>query len=274
MSLLISFFTESNPLFQALLATTFTWGVTALGAALVFLVRTIDKRTMDVMLGLAAGVMVAASFWSLLLPAIEISTKVGMGSMAWVPAVAGFVIGGVSILGMDKVLPHLHPNLPPSHAEGPKTGLRRTILMVSAITMHNIPEGLAVGIAFGAAALGLPESSIGAAIALAIGIGLQNFPEGAVVSMPLKQDGMSAAKSFWYGQLSAAVEPLAGVLGAAFILLAQQLLPYLFGFAAGAMIFVVVEEVIPAYQGKNIDLATMGFLIGFVIMMALDIGIG
>lgn len=274
MSFLISFFVELDPVIQALLATTFTWGVTAVGAASVFLVRTIDKRTLDIMLGIAAGVMVAASFWSLLLPAIEISTRAGMGSMAWVPAVAGFVIGGISIWGMDKILPHLHPNLPPPLAEGPKTGLRRTTLMVSAITMHNIPEGLAVGIAFGAAALGLPESSIGAAIVLAVGIGLQNFPEGLVVSMPLRHEGMSAAKSFWYGQLSAVVEPLAGVLGALFIRLAQQLLPYLFGFAAGAMIFVVVEEVIPAYQGKNTDLATMGFLIGFVIMMALDIGIG
>ncbi len=259
---------------QALLATTFTWAVTALGAALVFLVRAVDKRTLDTMLGFAAGVMVAASFWSLLLPAIEISVRMQMGPMAWLPAAAGFVLGGVSIWGMDKVLPHLHPNLPPNLAEGPKTGLRRTTLMVFAITLHNVPEGLAVGIAFGAAALGLPEASIGAAIALAIGIGLQNFPEGVVVSMPLRHDGMSTVKSFWYGQLSAVVEPVAGVVGAAFILWAQQLLPYLFGFAAGAMIFVVVEEVIPAYQGKNIDLATLGLLFGFVLMMALDIGFG
>jgi zinc transporter, ZIP family len=270
---LISFFIELDPIFQALLATTFTWGVTAVGASLVFLVRTVNKRTMDIMLGFAAGVMVAASFWSLLLPAIEISIRQGLESMSWLPAAAGFVLGGLSIWGMDKVLPHLHPNLPPSLAEGPKTSSRRTVLMVSAITLHNIPEGLAVGIAFGAAALGLPESSIGAAIALAIGIALQNFPEGTIVSMPLRQDGMSAAKSFGYGQLSAAVEPLAGVLGVLFIHLAQDLLPYLFGFAAGAMIFVVIEEVIPAYQGKNIDLATMAFLIGFVIMMALDIGL-
>ncbi len=274
MGFLISFFVELDPVVQALLATTFTWGVTAVGAASVFLVRTIDKRTLDIMLGIAAGVMVSASFWSLLLPAIEIPTRGGMGSMAWVPAVAGFVIGGLSIWGMDKILPHLHPNLPPSLAEGPRTGLRRTALMVSAITMHNFPEGMAVGIAFGAAALGLPESSMGAAIALAIGIGLQNFPEGLIISVPLRQEGISAAKSFWYGQLSAVIEPLAGVAGALFIHLAQQLLPYLFGFAAGAMIFVVVEEVIPAYQGKNIDLATIGFLIGFVVMMGLDIGFG
>jgi ZIP family zinc transporter len=270
---LLSFFYDANPIVQALLATTITWAVTALGAAVVFFVRTVDKRTLDIMLGFAAGVMVAASFWSLLLPAIEISVR-EMGSMAWLPAAVGFVLGGVSIWGTDKVLPHLHPNLPTNLAEGPKTGLRRTTLMVFAITMHNVPEGLAVGIAFGAAALGLPEASIGAAIALAIGIGLQNFPEGVVVSMPLRHDGMSAARSFWYGQLSAVVEPVAGVVGAAFILWAQQLLPYLFGFAAGAMIFVVIEEVIPAYQGKNIDLATLGFLIGFVIMMALDIGFG
>jgi ZIP family zinc transporter len=269
---LLSFFYDANPIVQALLATTFTWAVTALGAALVLLVRTVDKRTLDTMLGFAAGVMVAASFWSLLLPAIEISVRMQMGQMAWLPAAAGFVLGGVSIWGMDKVLPHLHPNLPLYMAEGPKTGLRRTTLMVSAITMHNVPEGLAVGIAFGAAALGLPEASIGAAIALAIGIGLQNFPEGVVVSLPLRHDGMSPVKSFWYGQLSAVVEPVAGVVGAAFILWAQQLLPYLFGFAAGAMIFVVVEEVIPGYQGKNIDLATLGLLLGFVLMMALDIG--
>ena len=270
---MLSFFYDANPIVQALLATTITWAVTALGAAVVFFVRTVDKRTLDIMLGFAAGVMVAASFWSLLLPAIEISVR-EMGSMAWLPAAAGFVLGGVSIWGTDKVLPHLHPNLPANLAEGPKTGLRRTTLMVFAITMHNVPEGLAVGIAFGAAALGLPEASIGAAIALAIGIGLQNFPEGVVVSMPLRHDGMSAARSFWYGQLSAVVEPVAGVVGAAFIIWAQQLLPYLFGFAPGAMIFVVIEEVIPAYQSKNIDLATLGFLIGFVIMMALDIGFG
>lgn len=269
-----SFFYDANPIVQALLATTFTWAVTALGATLVFLFRTVDKRALDIMLGFAAGVMVAASFWSLLLPAIEISVRMQMGSMAWLPAAVGFVLGGVSIWGTDKILPHLHPNLPVYRAESPKTGLRRTTLMVSAITMHNVPEGLAVGIAFGAAALGMPEASIGAAIALAIGIGLQNFPEGAVVSLPLRHDGMSPAKSFWYGQLSAVVEPVAGVIGAAFILSAQQLLPYLFGFAAGAMIFVVVEEIIPAFQGKNLDLATLGFLIGFVIMMALDIELG
>jgi ZIP family zinc transporter len=191
-----------------------------------------------------------------------------------VPAVSGFLLGGLSIWAADKVLPHLHPNLPSNLAEGPKTGLRRTTLMVFAITLHNVPEGLAVGIAFGAAALGMPEASIGSAIALAIGIGLQNFPEGMAVSVPLRNDGMSAARSFWYGQLSGIVEPVAGVVGAAFILGAQQLLPYLFGFAAGAMIFVVVEEVIPAYQGKNVDLATLGLLVGFVLMMALDIGLG
>lgn len=247
--------------------------MTALGAALVFLIRTVDKRTPDTMLGFAAGVMVAASFLSLLLPAIEISARVEMGSMAWLPATASFVLGRVSIWGIDNVLPHLHPNLPPQ-AEGPKTGLRRTNLMVFAMTMHNIPEGLAVGIAFGAAALGLPEASMGAAIALATGIGLLNFPEGAAVSLPLRYDGMPAVRSFWYGQLSAVVEPVTGIVGAASILWAQQLLPYLFGFAAGAMIFVVVEEVIPAYQGKNIDLAALGFLIGFVIMMTLDIGFG
>lgn len=258
---------------QVLLATLFTWGVTALGAAVVFTRRDVSRRLLDSMLGFAAGVMIAASFWSLLAPAIELSE--GGEVPKWVPALVGFLLGAGFLSGIDKVLPHLHVGYPRSEAEGIKTSWRRAVLLVMAITLHNIPEGLAVGVAFGAAASGVPSATLAGAVALAIGIGLQNFPEGLAVSVSMRREGASRFRSFWYGQLSAIVEPIAGVLGAAAVVVMRPLLPYALSFAAGAMIFVVVEEVIPESQrGDHADLATLGAILGFAIMMTLDVALG
>ncbi len=239
----MDFFIGSPPVLQALLATLFTWGMTALGAALVFGTKDVPEKFLNAMLGFAAGVMIAASFWSLLAPAIDLSA--GGPLPEWLPPVIGFLLGGVFLRGLDLVLPHLHPGMKLSEAEGVETTWRRSVLLVSAITLHNIPEGLAIGVAFGAVATGLEGASLGAAVALAIGIGLQNFPEGTAVSMPLRRDGMSRGKSFFYGQLSGVVEPMAAVVGAAAVIIAQPILPYALAFAAGAMIFVVAEELIP-----------------------------
>ncbi|EGB13777.1 zinc/iron permease [Pseudodesulfovibrio mercurii] len=266
-------FMEQNAVFQAFLATLFTWGVTALGAALVFTARDISKRTLDIMLGFAGGVMMAASYWSLLAPALEMSGD--MGTWAFVPAAVGFVLGASFLRLVDMVLPHLHLNAPLSEAEGVKTNWRRSTLLVTAITLHNIPEGLAVGVAFGAVAAGLDSASLAGAVSLALGIGIQNFPEGTAVSVPLRREGMSRTKAFLYGQASGMVEPVAAVLGAAAVLVARPLLPYALAFAAGAMIFVVVEEVIPESQSSgNGDLATMGVVFGFTLMMILDVALG
>jgi ZIP family zinc transporter len=262
-----------HPVIQTLLATGFTWAVTALGASSVFLNREPSKRLLDTMLGFAGGVMIAASYWSLLAPAIEMSE--GMNVPSWFPPAAGFLAGGVLMRGIDMVLPHLHLGSPLTEAEGLKTSWHRSTLLVLAITLHNIPEGLAVGVAFGAVAARLASATLTGAIALAIGIGLQNFPEGLAVSMPLRREGLSQIKSFWYGQLSGVVEPVAGVMGAAVVLHARAMLPYALGFAAGAMIFVVLEEVVPESQrGGNAHLATMGALVGFVLMMVLDVALG
>lgn len=261
------------PAFQALLATCFTWGITALGASAVFFTRDVGRRVLDSMLGFAAGVMIAASYWSLLAPAIEMSE--GGLLPAWFPAVTGFLFGALFLRVIDRVIPHLHLNARMSEAEGIKTEWQRSVLMVLAITLHNIPEGLAVGVAFGAAASGLSSATLAGAVALAIGIGLQNFPEGIAVAAPLRRGGMKPFKSFWYGQLSAVVEPVAGVLGVLAITVAQPLLPYALSFAAGAMIFVVVEEVIPESQrGGHTDLATLSTMIGFAVMMLLDVALG
>ena len=261
-------------IWYALFATLGTWGVTALGATLVLFTKRMSQKYLDASLGVAAGVMVAASFWSLLAPAIEMCEH--MGAWKWVPALVGFLLGAAAMRGIDWILPHLHPDL--AVAEGPKTSWHRSTLLVLAITMHNIPEGLAVGVAFGAAAHMIGpayDSQIGAAIALAIGIGLQNFPEGTAVALPLRRDGMSRLRSFWYGQLSAIVEPIAGVLGAASVLVMAPILPYALAFAAGAMIFVVAEELIPeAQRNGNVDLATMSVIVGFAIMMTLDVALG
>ncbi|WP_442891812.1 ZIP family metal transporter [Dissulfurispira sp.] len=264
---------DIHPIAQAILATCFTWLVTAMGAAVVFMAKGINRKLLDGMLGFASGVMIAASYWSLLAPAIEMSKD--MGIPKWFPPAAGFLMGAVFLRIIDKILPHLHMGLPMKDAEGIKTSWRRTTLLILAVTLHNIPEGLAVGVAFGAVAAGLPSATLTGAIALAVGIGLQNFPEGIAVSMPLRREGMSRLKSFWYGQLSGIVEPVAGVIGAAAIMLSRPILPYALSFAAGAMIFVVVEELIPESQrGGNTDIATMGAIAGFLVMMVLDVGFG
>lgn len=268
-------FLEQGPVTQALIATTFTWLMTAAGAAVVFIFKGVKRKWLDFMLGFTGGVMIAASFWSLLSPAIEMSEATYGPGLAWIPAAVGFGIGALFIYAIDQVLPHLHINAKLSESEGMKTTWDRTILLVLAITLHNIPEGLAVGVSFGAVAMGFENFEIGAAIALALGIGIQNFPEGIAVSVPLKREGVSAKKSFWWGQLSAIVEPIAGVLGAVTVIFMQPILPYALSFAAGAMIYVVVEEVIPeAQQDKYADLATMGLISGFIVMMSLDVGLG
>lgn len=270
---MIDWFVHLNPVTQALLATLFTWGVTALGAATIFFFKNVNRKALDGMLGFAAGVMIAASFWSLLAPAIAMVEEAG--GTPWIPAATGFLAGGAFLWAIDKVLPHLHLGFPLAEAEGIKTSWQRSVLLVSAITLHNIPEGLAVGVAFGAVGAGLPSASLAGAVALAIGIGLQNFPEGLAVSAPLHREGMGRGKAFWYGQLSGIVEPIAGVIGAAAVLFMRPLLPYALSFAAGAMIYVVVEELIPESQlAKNTDLATVGAMVGFAVMMVLDVALG
>jgi zinc transporter, ZIP family len=274
-----------HPVLQALLATLFTWGVTALGAAAVFVTRQVNKKLLQGMLGFAAGVMIAASFWSLLAPAIEMAEA--SGASPWVPAVVGFLAGGAFLYAVDRLIPHLHLGFPIEESEGIKTSWQRSVLLVSAITLHNVPEGLAVGVAFGAVAAGLPSATLAGAVALAIGIGLQNFPEGLAVSMPLRGEGMTRMRAFFYGQLSGIVEPIAGVLGAAAVLAVRPILPYALAFAAGAMIFVVVEELIPESQreddtpaasgksaGGRTDIATLGAMGGFAVMMLLDVALG
>lgn len=268
------FFEGIGPVYAALLATTFTWMVTAAGASLVFFFKALNRNVLDPMLGFTGGVMVAASFWSLLNPSIEMSERLYPG-MSWMPAAVGFLLGASFLYLLDKLTPHLHINFGAEETEGMKTQWHRTTLLVLAITLHNIPEGLAVGVLFGAAAEGMPEASIAGAVALAVGIGIQNFPEGIAVAMPLRRNGVSRFRSFWYGQLSAIVEPFAGVLGAVAVLYMQPLLPFALAFAAGAMIYVVVEEVIPETQRERYtDRSVMGFIMGFLVMMILDVSLG
>lgn len=274
MGSIIEYFGRIDPVLAALYATTFTWLMTASGAALVFFFKTLNRGMLDAMLGFTGGVMVAASFWSLLNPAIEMSEKIYPG-FSWVPAAVGFLFGALFIFGLDKLMPHLHINFKESEKEGVQTQWHRTTLLVLAITLHNIPEGLAVGVLFGGASLGLDGATIPAAIGLAIGIGIQNFPEGFAVAMPLRRQGVSRRKSFWYGQLSAIVEPIFGVLGAWLVIQIEPLLPFALAFAAGAMIYVVVEEVIPETQrDKFTDIAVLGFIGGFLVMMILDVSLG
>ena len=273
MDQIIEYFSNLNPVLGAFYATLFTWGVTALGASSVFLFKSMSRMALDGMLGFTGGVMVAASFWSLLSPAIEMSAGEGFAKV--MPSAIGFGLGALFIFAIDKVLPHLHINFKEEDAEGIKTPWRRTTLLTLAITLHNIPEGLAVGVLFGGVAAGIPEASVAGAVVLAFGIGLQNFPEGIAVAMPLRRSGISRFKSFWYGQLSAIVEPIASVIGALAVTFFTPILPYALAFAAGAMIFVVVEEVIPETQlDKYTDIATLGFIGGFIIMMMLDVALG
>lgn len=274
---MIEWLGQFGPVTQALIGTTFTWSVTALGASLVFFFKTIKKNVLNGMLGFAAGVMIAASFWSLLAPGIELAEQ--LGQTAWLTAAIGFLGGGAFLYLVDKLLPHLYMGLKTSQAEGIKTEWQRSVLLVLAITLHNIPEGLVVGVAFGAAATGdISSASLAGAIALAIGSGLQNFPEGAAVSIPLRREGFSRFKSFIYGQASGIVEPIAGVLGAYAVIKLRPILPYALSFAAGAMIYVVIEELIPEAQreegGSKTDIATIGCMLGFSVMMVLDVALG
>ena len=272
MEVIEQYFSSINPVLAAFIATVFTWFLTGLGASLVFFFKTMHRGVLDGMLGFTGGVMVAASFWSLLTPAIEMS-EINYPNMPWFPSAVGFITGALFLFFLDKKLPHLHLNFKETEKEGIKTQLHKTTLLVLAITLHNIPEGLAVGVLFGAAANGIDGATISSAIALAIGIGIQNFPEGFAVAMPLRRAGASRFKSFWYGQLSAIVEPIAGVIGALAVIYIQPILPFALAFAAGAMIFVVVEEVIPETQrDKYTDVAVLGFILGFVVMMILDVG--
>lgn len=271
--MLIEYFTELNPIYQAFLATLFTWFMTAVGSGLVFFFKSINRKVLDVMLGFAAGVMIAASYWSLLAPAIEMAEESILP--AWVPATTGFLLGGAFLWLIDKLLPHLHAGFPTEEAEGISSSWQRSVLLVLAITIHNIPEGLAIGVAFGAIAADFPSATLGGAVALALGIGIQNFPEGTAVSVPLRREGFSRFKSFWYGQLSGIVEPIAGVLGAVAVIVMRPILPYALAFAAGAMIYVVVEELIPESQlEKHTDVATIGAMLGFSVMMTLDVALG
>jgi zinc transporter, ZIP family len=277
---MMDWFRGLDPVVQGFLAGGIGWAATALGAAVVLLRRQFPRAALDAMLGFAAGVMIAASFFSLLAPAIELAA--GTGVPTWLPATVGFLAGAIFLRGADAVIPHLHPFLPMSRAEGIPTAWKRTTLLVMAITLHNLPEGIALGVAFAAAhaaatAGGMDvagAATFGGAVALTIGLAIQNFPEGMAVSMPLREAGVSRWKSLWYGQLSAVVEPIGAVLGAAAVLTIQPLLPYALGFAAGAMIYVVVEELVPsAQQGGRADLATTGSIVGFALMMVLDVAL-
>lgn len=269
---MLNYLSSLNPVLLALFAGIFTWACTAAGASLVFFFKNLNKKWGNVMLGFAAGVMLAASFWSLLAPAIEMSKD--LGRLSFMPALIGFLLGGIFLRVIDQIIPHLHFGFPEQEKEGPKTSLRKSILLVLSITIHNIPEGAAVGVAFGAVITGDTETLI-TAIVLALGIGIQNFPEGAAVSIPLRGEGLSRGKSFWYGQLSAVVEPIFAVLGAVLVVFATPVLPYALAFAAGAMIFVIVEELIPESQVEgSTDLATAATMAGFAVMMVLDVALG
>jgi zinc transporter, ZIP family len=258
---------------QAFAATVFTWGLTALGAGAVYFFRDVSRKSLDAALGFTAGVMIAASCWSLLNPSIALAEEMGM--VKWVPPLIGFLVGAFAMRLVDYLLPHVHLFGSLSQAEGVKTSWRRTTLLVLAITLHNIPEGLAIGVAFGAVAAGYDSATLAAAIALAIGIGIQNCPEGTAVAVPLRREGLSRAKAWWYGQLSATVEPVAAVIGCLAVTTMRPALPYALAFAAGAMIFVTVEEVIPESQtGGHADLATLGTIVGFAVMMTLDVALG
>lgn len=273
---MLQWLSQFSPVSQALIGTLFTWGLTALGAAMVFFFKTIKKRALDGMLGFAAGVMIAASFWSLLAPGIDLAEE--MGYVPWLVVAAGFLSGGGFLWVIDRLLPHIHPGLGADNTdqeEGPKTTWHRSILLVLAITLHNIPEGLAVGVAFGAVAFNLPSASLAGAVVLAVGIGIQNFPEGAAVSIPLRREGFSRSKSFFYGQASGIVEPISGVIGAVLVVSMRSILPFALAFAAGAMIYVVAEELIPEAQNdRESDIATIGVMVGFAVMMILDVALG
>ena len=278
---LYQWFIKQTPIIQALIGGLFTWILTAIGASLVFFFNSSNRKALDMCLGFTGGVMIAASFWSLLAPAIaavEQQQKIGMTTLpVWFAPAVGFLLGALFLYYLDKKIPHLHLFEKIENAEGPKTNLKKTELLIFSIALHNIPEGLAVGVAFGAlATTGLDTGiEMGGAIALAIGMGLQNAPEGFAVSMPLRREGFSKFKSWWWGQLSAIVEPIFAVIGAAIVISVYPILPYALAFAAGAMIFIVVENVVPeSHRGGNVDLASIGLILGFIVMMILDVSLG
>lgn len=259
-----------SPIILAIIAGIFTWFMTALGASMVLMIRKVNQKIFDAALGFAAGVMIAASFWSLLQPAIEMSEKLNI--VSWLPPAIGFLLGAIFLRLFDMFIPHLHLQSPIHEVEGIKVSLRRSTLLVLAVTLHNIPEGLAVGVSFGAHAIKPDEVSLISSVILAIGIGIQNIPEGFAISMPLRAEGLSRMKSFFIGQISGIVEPLFAIVGVLMVEVMQNLLPYALGFAAGAMIFITVEELIPESQKKgNSDIATAGLIIGFTLMMILDV---
>ena len=270
---MIDFLVNLNPIIQAFLATLFTYSVTAIGAALVFLFKRVNKNVMDAMLGFSAGVMIAASFWSLLSPAIEMANNLHM--ISWLVAFIGFFTGGLLLFIGDKIFNHFDKKYSKSSKrEKEKNSFKRCLMLIFSITLHNIPEGLAVGVAFGSLKYGLNGASLSAACLIALGIGLQNFPEGTAVSVPLRREGFSRKKAFFFGQLSGVVEPISGVIGAILVLKVQTLLPFLLSFAAGAMIYVVVQELIPESQtNKRKDLMALFTLIGFSVMMILDVAL-
>ncbi len=268
--MIVDKFLTLSPVLQALVATLFTWTITALGAATVYMTRNVGTRFLNAMLGFASGVMIAAAYWSLLAPSVELSR--GGALPVWFPPMVGFLLGGLVLWIIDRLLPHLHLGFPEADIEGLPTSWKRSTLLMLAVTLHNIPEGLAVGVAFGASASGLHIVSTASAIALAVGIGIQNFPEGMAISLPLRREGMSMGKSFWYGQLSGMVEPLAGLVGAAAVIAITPILPYAMSFAAGAMFYVVVEELIPECQREgNTNLPTAAAMMGFAVMMILEL---
>ncbi|KRL22746.1 ZIP family metal transporter [Lentilactobacillus kisonensis] len=266
-----------SPWQQALIATLFTWGVTALGAALVFAFKTIRNNALALMYGFAAGVMIATSFWSLLDPAINLAET--QDRVPWLVVAIGFIAGGFFLYLADKLIPALYLKHS-RHEATSRSGLKRVILLVFSITLHNIPEGLAVGVAFGAIGAtqnGSQTAAIVAAMTVAIGIGLQNFPEGAAVSIPLRQSGMSRTRAFMYGQSSGIVEPIAGVLGAVLVASVNTILPYALAFAAGAMIYVACKELIPEAHARTkaeSHWAIFGIMAGFTLMMVLDVALG
>ena len=267
---MFSFFLDLSPVIQALIATIFTWAVTMLGASIVFFFREVKKSIMDALLGFSAGVMIAASFWSLLSPAIELAESMNM--ISWLVVFLGFFSGGLLLFLGDKLYDFIQRK---NDKIKISEKVKRSFMLVFSITLHNFPEGLVIGVAFGSLAYSIEGSTLASALTLALGIGLQNFPEGSAVSLPLRRDGFSRKKAFFFGQLSGVVEPIAAVIGAILVLKIQSLLPFLLSFAAGAMIYVVVEELIPESQSnKKKDLMALFTLVGFSIMMILDVGLG
>lgn len=272
---MIEWFSSQSPIIQALLAGLFTWGCTAVGASVVFFVKSVDEKFLAIMQGAAAGIMTAASFWSLLAPALDYAENGATSLPAWLPAVIGFLAGGLFLRLLDKVIPHIHPSADHGDTDPSSTSIGKNTMLFLAVTIHNFPEGMALGVAYTAAALNQSGATLAGALALTIGIGLQNIPEGSALSLPIRARGSSKGRAFNLGQLSAIIEPVGAVLGAVAVTLITSLLPYGLSFAAGAMMFVVVEELIPESQGsKYTDLATMAFLVGFSIMMVLDVALG